>query len=80
MLNIGYISNETNGDVCMYIEEFILLEILLHKLELIYIGKYTGFYTIATIAWAKWEMLLEVLWHTPISRITHAWETVNCEN
>ena len=24
MLNIGYVSNETNMDVCMYIEEFIL--------------------------------------------------------
>ena len=23
LLNIGYISNETNKDVCMYIEEFI---------------------------------------------------------
>ena len=32
MLNIGYVSNETNTDVRMYI---------LH-------GKYTGFYTIAT--------------------------------
>ena len=27
LLNIGYISNETNTDVLMYIEEFILVEI-----------------------------------------------------
>ena len=27
LLNIGYILNETNVDVCMYIEEFILVEI-----------------------------------------------------
>ena len=45
MLNIRYISNETNTDVHMYIEEFILdLLALLYKLELIYIGKYTGLY------------------------------------
>ena len=61
----------------MYIEEFILVATLLHKVDLICIGKYTGFYTIATIAWGKWEMLLEVFWHTPINRITIAWETVN---
>ena len=30
LLNIGYISNETNTDVCMYIEEFILVEIWIH--------------------------------------------------
>ena len=27
LLNIGYVSNETNADVRMYIEEFILVEI-----------------------------------------------------
>ena len=56
------------------------LDTLLHKVDMIYIGKYIGIYTHATIAWAKWEMLLEVLWHVPINRITIAWETVNCEN
>ena len=30
LLNIGYISNETNTDVRMYIEEFILVEIWIH--------------------------------------------------
>ena len=30
MLNIGYVSNETNTDVRMYIEEFILVEIWIH--------------------------------------------------
>ena len=37
----------------MYIEEFYSsrdLDTLLHKLEVIYIGKYTGIYTHATIA------------------------------
>ena len=38
MLNIGYVSNETNEDVCMYIEEFILddLHYLMYKMELRY--------------------------------------------
>ena len=35
------------------------LDTSLHKLEVIYIGKYTGI-----------EMLLEVLRHAPINRIT----------
>ena len=30
MLNIGYVSNETNTDVCMYIDKFILVEIWIH--------------------------------------------------
>ena len=30
LLNIGYVSNETNTDVHMYIEEFILVEIWIH--------------------------------------------------
>ena len=30
LLNIGYVSNETNTDVRMYIEEFILAEIWIH--------------------------------------------------
>ena len=30
LLNIGYISNETNADVHLYIEEFILVEIWIH--------------------------------------------------
>ena len=30
LLNIGYVSNETNTDVRMYIEEFILVEIWIH--------------------------------------------------
>ena len=30
LLNIGYILNETNTEVCMYIEEFILVEIWIH--------------------------------------------------
>ena len=41
MLNIGRVSNETNADIHMYIEEFILvrdLDTLLYKVELNYIG------------------------------------------
>ena len=30
LLNIGYVSNETNTDVHMYIEEFIPVEIWIH--------------------------------------------------
>ena len=30
VLNIGYVSNETNTDVCMYTEEFILVDIWIH--------------------------------------------------
>ena len=88
MLNIGYVLNETNADVRMYIEEFILVEIWIHyctswNLNMKwsdYIGKYTGIYTHTTIAWAKWEMLLEVNWQGRVHRITIVWETVNCEN
>ena len=38
LLNIGYISNETNADVRVYIEEFILVEFWIHccnKVEVI---------------------------------------------
>ena len=83
MLNIGYVSNETNTDVRMYtcwIYSSRDLDTFLHKLELIYIGNYTGIYTIATIAWAKWEMFLEVNWQDINQRITIAWETVTQEN
>ena len=40
MLNIGYVSNETNTDVRMYIEEFILVDVvtLLYMDELNCIG------------------------------------------
>ena len=30
ILMTGVVSNETNEDVCMYIEEFILVEIWIH--------------------------------------------------
>ena len=30
LLNIGWVSNETNEDVRMYIEEFILVDIWIH--------------------------------------------------
>ena len=52
MLNIGYVSNETNEDVRMYIEEFILVDLdtLLHKVEVLndHIGKNAVLYTLAT--------------------------------
>ena len=41
LLNIGYVSNETNTDIRMYIEEFILVEIWIHcctKVELVLIA------------------------------------------
>ena len=79
MLNIKYVLNETNTDVRMYtcwIYSSQDLDTLLYKLELIYIGEYTGIYTIATIAWTKWEMLLEVNWQKIDHRITIAWESV----
>ena len=46
----GVVSNETNTYVRMYIEEFILVDLdtLLYKVEVKNIGKYTGFYTLAT--------------------------------
>ena len=49
VLNIGYFSNETNTDVRMYIEEFILVDVvgLLYMDEVIFIGNYTGIYAIA---------------------------------
>ena len=55
LLNIGcvvLVSNETNTDVHMYIEEFILVDVitLLYKLEVkIWIEILTGLYTNATI-------------------------------
>ena len=44
-------SHETDTDVRIYIEEFILVDVvtLLYKLKMIYIGKYTGIYTSATM-------------------------------
>ena len=51
ILMTGVVSNETNTYVRMYIEEFYssrYLDTLLHKVELENIGKYTGFYTLAT--------------------------------
>ena len=55
MLNIEYVSNETNTDVRMYISRIYSsrdLDTLLHKVEVLneYIGKYTGIYTHLTIA------------------------------
>ena len=55
MLNIEYVSNETNTDVHMYISRIYSsrdLDTLLHKVEVLneYIGKYTGIYTHVTIA------------------------------
>ena len=51
ILTIGVVSNETNEDVRMYIEEFILVEVvtLLYKLKMDMHWKFTGIYTIATI-------------------------------
>ena len=55
MLNIGrvvLVSNETNTDVHMYIEEFILVDILdtlLYKVEVIWNGNHSSLYTNATI-------------------------------
>ena len=52
LLNIGYVSNETNTDVSMYacwIYSGRDLDTLLHKVEVIYIGNYTGIYTIETM-------------------------------
>ena len=46
------------------------------KFVLIYIGIYTGIYTHATIAWAKWEMLLTISWQESQVRISCTWETV----
>ena len=80
MLNIGYVSNETNADVRMDIEEFILVEIWIHcctKLNWITLENTLVFICVhATIAWAKWEMLLEVNWQWRVHRITIAWETM----
>ena len=53
LLNIGNVSNKTNTDVHMYTWRIYSsrdLDRLLHKIEVLndHIGKYTGFYTIAT--------------------------------
>ena len=49
----GVVSNETNEDVRMYIEEFILVDIWIHcctklNIELNMHWKNTGLYTLAT--------------------------------
>ena len=47
----GVVSNETNTYVRMYTRRIYSsrdLDTLLHKVELENIGKYTGFYTLAT--------------------------------
>ena len=78
----GVVSNETNTYVRMYIEEFILVDLdtLLYKVEVENIGKYTGFYTLATKDWEMWELLLGANWQVRVNRITIAWETVTSEN
>ena len=53
VLNIGYVSNETNTYGCMYIEEFILVEIWIHcctklNLKLDKHWKNARLYTLAT--------------------------------
>ena len=51
MLNIGYVLNETNTDVHMYIEEIYSSPSALFGVQVgteILYGKYTGIYTIAT--------------------------------
>ena len=54
MLNIGWVSNETNEDVRMYIEEFILVEMWIHYCTKsnddmnIEHWKNAGLYTLAT--------------------------------
>ena len=55
LLNIGYVSNETNEDVHMYIEEFILddLHYLMYKLELRY-------YVENTLAFIQSQQYLEL--------------------
>ena len=48
ILTTGVVSNETNTDVYMYIEEFILVEIWIHcctKLNWITLEKYRFIYT-----------------------------------
>ena len=56
-----WIRFEWNKHICMYVHWRIYssrdLDTLLHKVDLLneYIGKYTGIYTHATIAWAKWD-------------------------
>ena len=45
----------------------------------ILIGKYTGIYTHAIIAWAMWEMLLKSIDSEELIELI-AWETVKCEN
>ena len=64
----------------MYIEEFILVDVvtLLYKDELIYNGKYPGFYTNATIEEKDEISSLKNNWHIGINRKCHI-EIMNCE-
>ena len=51
LLDIGYVSNETNTDVCMYICRIYSsrdLDTLLHKVELDMHWKNAGLHTLAT--------------------------------
>ena len=80
VLNVGYILNETNADVCMYIEEFILVEISIHcctnwkwvAVWKIYWYLYKG--------WGMWELLLDDNWQGRNYRITMTWESVTWVN
>ena len=79
LLNIGYVSNETNKDVHMYIEEFILVDIWIHWSwisnwicignAVIYIQRNNGR--------EMWELLLGANWQKRTERITMKWEPVN---
>ena len=78
--NWNVVSNETNKDVRMYIEEFILVDVvtLLYKLELwICIGICSSLYTLATIEEKGWDNSQMYNWHCRVNRITMKWEHVN---
>ena len=79
LLNIGYVSNETNTDVHMYTWRIYSsrdLDTLLYKLKMMNIGKYTGFYTIATMEEKCENCSWEPIDRRLFKRITMTWETV----
>ena len=83
MLNIGYVSNETNTDVCMYTWRIYSsrdLDTLLYKVEVKMHGICSSLYTNATIEEKGWDCSQMYNWHLGVNRITKTWEPVNCEN
>ena len=83
LLNIGYVSNETNTNVRMYNVEFILIEIWIHCCTCRNwdtVWKIHWYLYNCNKGWGMWELLLDDNWQGRNYRITMTWESVTWVN